>query len=199
MPVNVTVCMHCIAFVLSMSQNKFRTIESKGKRSKPPPQSMAQPMEIDQPNDGNDNFFIERAKEYEAADPYASKAWILTAKSLSPNNFAIQFAYYKQEKADKNYVEAAKCFSYILLTFQNQPTELRQEINQLMTALRSTDEKARPEHEFLMEMFQHIPYDVQSHILKTLKRDADNCLDYCQFVLLLMKKFSQMAHLQLVR
>lgn len=160
---------------------------------------MAQSMEIDQPNDGSENFFIKKAKEFELTDPYASKAWILTAKSLSPNNFAIQFACYKQEKADKNYAEAAKCFSYILLTFQNQPAELRQEISQLTLALRSTDEKTRSDHEFFMEMFQHIPYDVQSHILKTLKRDADNCLDYCQFVLLLMRKFSQMAHLQLVR
>lgn len=160
---------------------------------------MAQPMEIDQSNDNDENYFIKKAKENEQMDPCAAKAWILTAKSLSPNNFSIQFAVYKQEMADKNYVEAAKCFSYIVLTFQNQPPELRQEINQLTLALRAPDEKIRPEHEFYVEMFQHISYDVQNHILKSLKHDSDNCLDYCQFVLLLMKKFSQMSHVQLVR
>lgn len=154
-------------------------------------------MEID-PIDSGENFFIKKAKAYEKIDPYTAKAWILTAKGLSPNNFAIQLAVYKQEKADNNYLEAAKCFSHIVLTFQNQPPELRHEINQLAMALRSPDEKIRPEYEFYVEMFQYISYDIQNHILTTMKRDSDNCLDYCQLVLLLMKKFSQMSAVQLV-
>lgn len=158
---------------------------------------MAEAMEIDAIEDG-ENYFIKKAKAYEKTDPYTAKAWILTAKSLSPNNFAIQFAVYEQEKADNNYLEAAKCFSYIVLTFQMQPPQLRHEINQLALALRSQDEKTRPEFEFYVEMFQHISYDIQNHILTTLKRDSDNCLDYCQFVLMLMKKFSQMSAVQLV-
>lgn len=151
--------------------------------------------------DTEENYFIKRAKlADEQSDPYAAKAWILTAKSLSPNNFDVQFEVYKQEKADKNSVEAAKCFSYIMLTFQKQPPELRHEISQLTNALRAPEStiSAKKDEDFYVEMFHHISYDVQNRILLSLKRDSDNSLDYCQFVLLLMKKFPQMAHVQLV-
>lgn len=156
-------------------------------------------MSVKVNSDTEENYFIKRAKLAEKSDPYAAKAWILTAKSLSPNNFDVQFEVYKQEKADKNYAEAAKCFSYIMLTFQKQPPELRHEISQLTNALRAPESvSAKKEEGFYVEMFQHISYDVQNRILLSLKRDSDNSLDYCQFVLLLMKKFPQMAHVQLV-
>lgn len=146
----------------------------------------------------DENYFIKKAKLAEETDPYTAKAWILTAKSLSPNNFDVQFEVFKQEKAAKNYTEAAKCFSYIMLTFQSQPPELRHEISQLTNALRAPETSVKKEEDFYVEMFQHISYDVQNRILHSLKRDSDNSLDYCQFVLLLMKKFPQMAHVHLV-
>lgn len=156
-------------------------------------------MSVETKLDTDENYFIKRAKLAEENDPYAAKAWILTAKSLSPNNFEVQFEVYKQEKADKNYAEAAKSFSYIMLTFQKQPPELRHEIIELTTALRTPEPTStKKEENFYVEMFQHISYDVQNRILLSLKRDSDNSLDYCQFVLLLMKKFPQMAHVQLV-
>lgn len=147
----------------------------------------------------DENYFIKKAKLAEETDPFTAKAWILTAKSLSPNNFDVQFEVYKQEKAAKNYTEAAKCFSYIMLTFQSQPPQLRREISQLTTALRAPEISGKKEEDFYVEMFQHISYEVQNRILLSLKRDSDNSLDYCQFVLLLMKKFPQMAHVHLVR
>lgn len=146
----------------------------------------------------DENYFIKKAKLAEETDPFTAKAWILTAKSLSPNNFDVQFEVYKQEKAAKNYTEAAKCFSFIMLTFQNEPPELRHEISELTTALRAPESNGKKEENFYVEMFQHISYDVQNQILLSLKRDSDNSLEYCQFVLLLMKKFSQMSHVHLV-
>lgn len=147
----------------------------------------------------DENYFIKKAKLVEESDPFTAKAWILTAQSLSPNNFDVQFEAYKQEKTEKNYAEAAKCFSYIMLTFQNQPPELRHEISELTTALRAPETTNKNETDFYVEMFQHISNEVQNRILLSLKRDSDNSLDYCQFVLLLMKKFSQMTYLHLVR
>lgn len=87
-----------------------------------------------------------------------------------------------------------------MLTFQSQPPELRREISYLTTALRAPETTGKKEEDFYVEMFQHISYEVQNRILLTLKRDSDNSdsLDYCQFVLLLMKKFPQMAHVHLV-
>lgn len=146
----------------------------------------------------DDNYFIKKAKLAEPSDPFTAKAWILTAKSLSPNNFAVQFEVYKQEKAANNASEAAKCFSHIILTFQKQPPELWQEISQLMAALRAPETSNKSEDRFYIEMFQHISYDVQNHILMSLKRDSDNSMDYCQFVLLLLKRFPQMTYVHLV-
>lgn len=146
--------------------------------------------------DGEENYFIKKAKLAEPTDPYTAKAWILAAKSLSPNNFAVQFEVYKQEKEAKNYIEAAKCLSYIILTFQSQPQELWREISQLTAALRAPDGNVSTEDAFYIEMFQHISYDVQNRILTLL--NTDNGLDYCQFLLLLMKKFPQTSHVHLV-
>lgn len=146
--------------------------------------------------DTDENYFIKKAKFYESSDPFTAKAWILAAKSLSPNNFAVQFEVYKQEKAAKNYIEAAKCLSYIILTFQSQPPELWREISALTAALRAPDGNVSSEEAFYIELFQHISYDVQNRILTLL--NTDNSLDYCQFVLLLMKKFPQTTHVHLV-
>lgn len=37
-----------------------------------------------------ESYFILKAKAAQATDPYAAKAWILTAKTLYPNNFGVQ-------------------------------------------------------------------------------------------------------------
>lgn len=99
--------------------------------------------------ENDDNFFIKKAKITEKSDPFASKAWILTAKSLSPNNFAVQFEIYKQAKAAQNAPEAAKCFSHIVLTFQKEPPELWQEILSLMAALRAPETNNKPEDRYI--------------------------------------------------
>lgn len=83
-----------------------------------------------------------------------SKLNIVEGGEVSPNNFAVQFEVYKQEKAAKNYSEAAKCFTYVVLTFQSQPPELRREISQLTSALRAPDRNVEADDEFYVEMFQ---------------------------------------------
>lgn len=45
------------------------------------------------------------------SDPSSAKAWILTAKTLYPNAFNVQYEAYLLERDSKNYEEAAKCFS----------------------------------------------------------------------------------------
>lgn len=45
--------------------------------------------------ENDENYFIKKAKLAEKTDPFTAKAWILTAKSLSPNNFDVQFEVYE--------------------------------------------------------------------------------------------------------
>lgn len=58
-----------------------------------------------------EKYLIQRAKA--ATDPNVAKAIILTAKTLYPKNFKIQFAAYDMEKKAKNYDEAAKSLSHL--------------------------------------------------------------------------------------
>lgn len=58
-----------------------------------------------------EKFLIQRAKA--ATDPNVAKATILTAKTLFPQNFKIQFTAYQFEKQAGNYDEAAKSLSHL--------------------------------------------------------------------------------------
>ena len=41
------------------------------------------------------DFLVHRARTMRSEDPYCSKSWMLTAKSLFPDNFSIQFEAYR--------------------------------------------------------------------------------------------------------
>lgn len=80
-----------------------------------------------------------------------------------------------------------------MLTFQNQPPELWNEVAQLTAALRITED-APPlnvEQNFFVKMFQHISYEVQHKILLLIAGQSENNLEHCRLVLLLMKRFPQ--------
>lgn len=94
----------------------------------------------------------------------------------------------------KNNLEAAaRCFSYIVLTFQNQPL-LWTEISKLTEALRLPESTAgglTEEQSFYLKMFQYISYEVQHKILLLTANHLENSLDHCRLILLLMKRFPQ--------
>lgn len=146
---------------------------------------------------GDESYFIKKAKTAQHSDQYTAKAWILAAKTLFPNNFDIQFEVYEQEKVAKNHLEAAKCFSHIVLTFPTPPPELWREITQLTSALRIAEDHLTPDDEFYVEMFKHISFEVQNKILSSL--NTENNLDHCKFVLLLLKKYPQALQVHLPR
>ncbi|XP_055373592.1 integrator complex subunit 10 [Condylostylus longicornis] len=136
-----------------------------------------------------EKYIISQAQK--SADKYTAKAWIITAKTLYPNNFDVQFEAYKLEKAAKNYSEAAKCFSYIILTFQNQPVELWNEVSELTAALRVPENEISLAQEFYVKMFEHVSYDVQHKILLLTVNNTDNSLEQCKLLLLLLRRFPQ--------
>ncbi|PSN56704.1 hypothetical protein C0J52_00031 [Blattella germanica] len=102
----------------------------------------------------DEEYLVLRAKDALKSDPYAAKAWMITAKALFPNNFAVQFEAYQIEKAAKNVKEAAKCFSAIFKKFQDE-TEMWGEVQALTTSLRSDTNDA--DAVFHRDMFSHIP------------------------------------------
>lgn len=59
----------------------------------------------------SENYMVKQAQNVRHSDPSSAKAWILTAKTLYPNAFNVQYEAYLLERDSKNYEEAAKCFS----------------------------------------------------------------------------------------
>lgn len=144
-------------------------------------------MEIDL-EQSDEEYVIERAKEALKIDPFSAKAWMLTAKSLYPNNFAVQFEAYLIEKAADNVKEAAKCFSDLIGKFQQAP-ELWKEIEKVTSALRSEADKDDPEKQFLCEMFKHISSEVQHKLLLFTADHCEDTMEHCRLLLLLLQRF----------
>ncbi|XP_053695260.1 integrator complex subunit 10 [Sabethes cyaneus] len=140
----------------------------------------------------SEKYLIARAKQ--TSDPYTAKAWIIAAKTLFPNDFGVQFEAYEIEKNGKNFEEAAKCLSYIIMTFQNAhqtPASLLNEISLMTAALRVPEGTTTPEQEFYVKMFQYISCEVQHKILLLTAAHSNNNLDHCRLIVLLLKRFPQ--------
>lgn len=105
------------------------------------------------------------------------------------------------EKTAWNYEEAAKNFSYIVMSFGTE-TELLSEIQLMVSALKvydtiETEKKIEQELVvFYVKMFNFLKNDVQQKILHLLTSDTDDSdkIRSCEnlfFILRLMKKYSE--------
>ncbi|XP_017137017.1 integrator complex subunit 10 [Drosophila miranda] len=140
-------------------------------------------------NEENELYMVKQAQSLRKEDPFAAKAWIITAKTLYPAAFNVQYEAYLFERDGKNYEEAAKCFSVIATNFPNQHTELWQEINALTNALRNKRENT-PEQEFFVKMYKHLTPDVQHNIfMHTINHCGDDLEQCISIYILMFRKF----------
>lgn len=140
----------------------------------------------------DEDYIIERAKDAQKYNIHSAKAWMLTAKTLFPTNFKIQFEAYLMEKQSGNVQEAAECFTSLIKSRQNF-SSLLPEISAIANALRS------PEGSFLSQMFDNICPDIQLTILKTSVENSDDTMEHCRLLVLLLKKFPQLGVDSLVK
>ncbi|XP_018396366.1 PREDICTED: integrator complex subunit 10-like [Cyphomyrmex costatus] len=135
-----------------------------------------------------EDYLIMRAKKALPGDIYAAKSWLITARSLFPHSAKVQFEAYRIEKLSKNVKEAAKCFSEM---FQNFPDDrdIWKEIETVTMCLRL--EQCDSEAEFLCQMFQHIPQDLQHRLLIMTADHSEDTMEHCKLLLLLLRKFPQ--------
>lgn len=61
--------------------------------------------------DENEMYMVRQAQSLRKSDPSSAKAWILTAKTLYPNAFNVQYEAYLLERDAKNSEKAAEYFS----------------------------------------------------------------------------------------
>ncbi|CAH1174144.1 unnamed protein product [Phaedon cochleariae] len=144
-------------------------------------------MEIDL-EISDEDYVIQRAKDSFKSNPVAAKAWVLTAKTLYPNNFAVQFEAYQIEKDAGHIKEAAKCFSDLITSFQQSP-DLWKEIEKVTAALRAESDSQDVEKQFLCEMFRHISSEVQHKLLLFTADHCEDTMEHCRLLLLLLQRF----------
>ncbi|CAH1993576.1 unnamed protein product [Acanthoscelides obtectus] len=144
-------------------------------------------MEIDL-EISDEEYVIEKAKSILNGNPIEAKAWMLTAKTLYPNNFSVQFEAYMIEKKAGHVKEAAKCFSELISKFQQQP-ELWKEVEKVTAALRAESNSHDTENQFLCEMFRHISSEVQHKLLLFTAEHCEDTMEHCRLLLLLLQRF----------
>ncbi|XP_077524982.1 integrator complex subunit 10 [Amblyomma americanum] len=136
----------------------------------------------------DEEYLISMARGCQKSDPYFTKSWMLTAKTLFPENFGIQYEAYCLAADSGNIKEAS---SYLEEMFRKFPSEHRlwDEVYKIANALRADTLDA--EATFLRDMFNHLPTASQHDILLSI---AEHCMDtaeHCRLMLLLLRKFPE--------
>lgn len=54
----------------------------------------------------DESYIIEQAEKFKAIDIASAKAWIITAKTLYPNNFNVQVGWNNSSKNSSNFFES---------------------------------------------------------------------------------------------
>ncbi|XP_064471231.1 integrator complex subunit 10-like isoform X2 [Ornithodoros turicata] len=139
-------------------------------------------------SDTDEEYLISMARCCQKNDTFSTKSWILTAKTLFPDNFGIQYEAYCLAKDNGNTKEAS---NYLEEMFRKFTTEHRlwDEVYKIANALRADALDA--EAVFLKDMFSHLPTASQHDILLSI---AEHCMDtaeHCCLMLLLLQKFPE--------
>lgn len=130
----------------------------------------------------DEEYIIMKAKEVQNTDPFAAKAWMLTAQTLYPTNFTIQFEAYVMEKTAGQLQEAADCFS-ALINYPQIPNQLWPEIEAITSSLKDSNES------FLSRMFERLPHEVQHKLLLSSAEHSEDTMEHCRLQLILLKRF----------
>jgi len=137
-------------------------------------------------------YLVARAREAAArGQDWAAKTWMLTAKSLFPDNFGIQFEAYTTEKEAGNAKESAAFFQDL---FNKFPSEQRivAEISTVMTVLKNATEdsdEVEPENRFYASMFGHVGDITQRKMILQAAESAKDPLEHGRLMLILLRKF----------
>ncbi|XP_026480777.1 integrator complex subunit 10-like [Ctenocephalides felis] len=140
-------------------------------------------------NNTEEDIVILKAKQFLETDSCRAKALIITAQTLFPNHFGVQYEAYKIEKLDRDVEKSAKYFNFIISNFKQPPPELWDEVSAIASALRCPKEDLTAEQEFLSDMFQNLNEEVQHKLLMLTADHSEDTLEHCRLLLLLVHKF----------
>lgn len=131
-------------------------------------------------------YLVKRARELVPDDPCAAKAWLITARTLYPTDFNIQYEMYTIERNAEKTTSAGRLLYDMFINFPDQPIVWR-EIGVITAALRSDCQDKHAQ--FLRGLFDTLPGRVQCDMLLKATEQCFNTLEKAEMLLLLLKRF----------
>ncbi|XP_029456983.1 integrator complex subunit 10 isoform X2 [Rhinatrema bivittatum] len=138
---------------------------------------------------GDCEFLVKRARELVQEDLWAAKAWLITARSLYPADFNIQYEMYTIERNAERTASAGRLLYDMFVNFPDQPVVWR-EISVITSALRN-DSQDNKQTQFLRGLFETLPGRVQCEMLLKATEQCFNTLERAEMLLLLLKRFPE--------
>ncbi|XP_077160223.1 integrator complex subunit 10 isoform X3 [Paroedura picta] len=137
---------------------------------------------------GDCEFLVKRARELVAEDVWAAKAWLITARSLYPADFNIQYEMYSMERDAERTSSAGRLLYDIFVNFPDQPVVWR-EISVITSALRNDSQDKQTQ--FLRDLFETLPGRIQCEMLLKATEQCFNTLERAEMLLLLLRRFPE--------
>ncbi|XP_038182336.1 integrator complex subunit 10 isoform X1 [Arvicola amphibius] len=137
---------------------------------------------------GDCEFLVQRARELVPQDLWAAKAWLITARSLYPADFNIQYEMYTIERNAERTATAGRLLYDMFVNFPEQPVVWR-EISIITSALRNDSQDTQTQ--FLRSLFETLPGRVQCEMLLKVTEQCFNTLERSEMLLLLLRRFPE--------
>ncbi|XP_060103840.1 LOW QUALITY PROTEIN: integrator complex subunit 10 [Heteronotia binoei] len=137
---------------------------------------------------GDCEFLVKRARELVREDLWAAKAWLITARSLYPADFNIQYEMYTIERNAERTSSAGRLLYDIFVNFPDQPVVWR-EISVITSALRNDSQDKQTQ--FLRGLFETLPGRIQCEMLLKATEQCFNTLERAEMLLLLLRRFPE--------
>uniref|UniRef100_A0A8C9TP54 Integrator complex subunit 10 n=1 Tax=Scleropages formosus TaxID=113540 RepID=A0A8C9TP54_SCLFO len=120
--------------------------------------------------------------------PWAAKAWLITARTLYPSDFNIQYEMYTIERNAERTASAGRLLYDMFVNFPDQPVVWR-EISVITAALRSDCQDKHAQ--FLRGLFETLPGRVQCEMLLKATEQCFNTVEKAEMLLLLLRRFPE--------
>ncbi|XP_048465871.1 integrator complex subunit 10 [Rhincodon typus] len=133
-------------------------------------------------------FLVKKARDLVAEDPWAAKAWLITARTLYPTDFGIQYEMYMIERNAERTASAGRLLYDMFVNFPDQPMVWR-EINVITAALRNDTQDKQTQ--FLRGLFETLPGRIQCEMLLKATEQCFNTLERAEMLLLLLRRFPE--------
>ncbi|XP_066576646.1 integrator complex subunit 10 isoform X2 [Amia ocellicauda] len=137
---------------------------------------------------GDCEFLVQRARDLVSEDPWAAKAWLITARTLYPSDFNIQYEMYTIERNAERTASAGRLLYDMFVNFPDQPVVWR-EISVITAALRNDVQDKHAQ--FLRGLFETLPGRVQCEMLLKATEQCFNTLEKAEMLLLLLRRFPE--------